>query len=148
MLETLINFVTVFLALSVATERLVELVKGMIPVLNGPSLIPKYEVWRQFVIHLMSLVAAAVVVSLSQDYIVSTLKPQITSPMSREQIAAFAILASGGSSFWNSILTYLLSLKNIKRQTEVAGQQAINDPVAMTETNLRAKLPGKMLKLA
>lgn len=124
MLESLTQFVTILLALSIAAERLVELVKGWFSSLNGTDLDADRERKRQLIIHGMSLAAAFVVVYLAQDYIISSLRLKNSSDKLLEQLPpglyiSFSILASGGSSMWNSILTYLLSLKNLKQQQVV-----------------------------
>lgn len=134
LLETLTSFVTVLLALSVASERLVELIKGMSPELTGQKPDPDVERKRQLKVHWMSLVASLIVVLLTQDYIVATLKLHPLDsqyfPLGYGQIAAFSILSSGGSSMWNSILTYLLSLKSLKQQDVTANQKLGNADLA------------------
>lgn len=142
MLETLTSFVTVLLALSVASERLVELVKGMFPSLNGQKPEADVERKRQLIIHWMSLGASFVVVFLAQDYIIETLHLGKSTdwsylPLGPGQFVVFSILSSGGSSVWNSILTYLLSLKNLKRQDAETSQKVGN-------TDLAKSLPSSM----
>ena len=127
MLETLTAFVTVLLALSVASERLVELIKGLSGDLTGKKVDASVERKRQLQIHYLSLLTSAIVVWLAQDYIVATLK---LSNWNIAQAATFTILASGGSSMWNSILSYLLSIKNLKQQDVVAGQKVGNSDLS------------------
>lgn len=131
MLDSLTNFVTVLLALSIASERLVELFKGMSSALTGPKPGTNAERWRQLKVHWMSLLASFVVVFLTQEYIIKALDlPRDTLfkelPLGPFLWVTFAILASGGSSMWNSILTYLLSLKNLKQQQVADTQKADN----------------------
>jgi hypothetical protein len=153
MLESLTQFVTVLLALSIASERLVELFKGMISGLNGARANPDAERMRQLGVHWMSLVASVVVVYLAQDYIISSLKLKSgelpLQHLSPGLIATFSILTSGGSSMWNSILTYLLSLKNLKQQqvTDNKGQQQQQKAVDNAKTgnaDLTVALPAAM----
>jgi hypothetical protein len=127
MLDTLISFVTVLLALSVASERLVELIKGFSSALTGQKSDAAVERRRQLTIHWLSLAASAVAVFLLQDYIVSTLKLK---ELGWLQGMAFTILSSGGSSMWNSILTYLLSLKTLKQQAVTAQQRVGNSDLS------------------
>jgi hypothetical protein len=127
MLETLTAFVTVLLALSVASERLVELIKGFSEHLTGKKVEAGVERKRQLQIHGLSLLTSAIVVWLSQDYIVATLK---LTNWNVPQATAFTILASGGSSMWNSILSYLLSIKNLKQQDVVTGEKVGNADLA------------------
>lgn len=134
MLDTLITFVTVMLALSVASERLVELVKGFSSDLTGKKPDPKVERERQLKVHWISVVASAAVVLLLQDYIASSLKLK---QLEWWHAIAFTLLASGGSSTWNSIISYLLSLKNIK-------QQAVADQQKAGNADLIKSLPASM----
>ncbi len=133
MLDNLSSFVSLLLALSIASERLVELVKGLIPQLNGPRPDPRQERLRQWTIHVLSVVASGVVVELCGGYITSTLKIS-DAQFGPLQHALFAILVSGGSSFWNSIATYLFSLKNLNQQNLATSQKAGN-------ADLHAMLP-------
>lgn len=135
MLETLTSFVTVLLAISVASERLVELIKGFFADLNGQKVDATVERRRQLMIHWLSLVASLVVVLLTKDYITTTLH---LNTWGNGETAAFAILASGGSSMWNSILSYLLSLKNLKQQDVTANQKVGNSDLTK---GLPATLP-------
>src|SRR5690348_15016203 len=125
MLETLTSLVTVLLALSVASERLVELVKGRIAWLDRQNPDPNKERDRQFAIHITSVVAAAIVVALSRDYIGTTLKLP-DGGLGIAQGTALAILASGGSSMWNSVLGYLYSIKNLKSEDVAVVQKKDN----------------------
>ena len=133
MLTNLSSFVSVLLALSIASERLVELVKGFIPPLTTPLPDPQAERRRQLLIHLMSVVAAGVVVCLCDGQIESALKID-AEKFGWPQHALFTILVSGGSSFWNSIATWLLSLKNLNQQDLATSRKAGN-------TDLQAALP-------
>lgn len=127
MLETLVTFATVMLALSVASERLVELFKGFSEDLTGKKLDAAIERKRQLKVHWLSLLTSAAVVFLLQDYIKSSLD---LPTMGAWEFIAFTILASGGSSTWNSIVSYLLSLKNIKQQTVNEEQKTGNADLA------------------
>lgn len=127
MLETLTAFVTVLLALSVTSERLVELIKGFSEDLTGKKVEAGVERKRQLQIHGLSLVTSAIAVWLAQDYIVATLK---LTNWNLSQATAFTILASGGSSMWNSILSYLLSIKSLKQQHLAADQKVGNADLA------------------
>jgi hypothetical protein len=124
MLDNLNSFVSVLLALSIASERLVELVKGLVSRLDGPRPDPREERLRQWIIHAMSVVASCIVVYLAQGQIASALK--MPGGLSFGVGLLLAILASGGSSFWNSILTWLLSLKNLNQQSLATSQKVGN----------------------
>lgn len=116
MLESFIALVSVLLTLSISAERLVELFKGRISWLNDANPDPAEERKRQFWLHLLSVLAGGFVVWLAGDYVAKAL--DMKDGLGWGQGAGLALLASGGSSMWNTVLTYLLSVKNMKRQEE------------------------------
>jgi hypothetical protein len=103
--------VSLLAALSVATERLVEIIKGSIPWLNKQASSADQEGWRQAVLHLLAAVAGIVTALLAR----SGIKGMVPAGYSDfPGILVLGLLASGGSGFWNSILTYLKAAKDVK----------------------------------
>jgi hypothetical protein len=133
MTPTQISSAVSFLAaLSVATERLVEIVKGSIPWLNQENKDPTKEGWRQAALHLLAAIAGIITTLLAAPAIQGTLPVQLST---YPGILALGLLASGGSGFWNSILTYVGAAKDIKKaQVPVAqvppGQPQVAAPQA------------------
>jgi hypothetical protein len=127
MLDSLISFITVLLALSIASERLVELIKGFFASLNGRKPDTDGERTRHLSVHWLSLVASVIVVVLMQDYICQSFN---LDSLGWLQGAALSILASGGSSMWNSILSYALNLKYQQQQTLTTKQSVGNADLA------------------
>lgn len=111
----LFTIVSVILALSVASERLVEIIKGWNTFLNTKSIDPTKENKRKTCIHILSLLSGCLTVFLAWNFLPTELTAGLT--ILQQLMAGFALglLASGGSSFWNSILTYMLGLKELKR---------------------------------
>lgn len=101
------DLVAVLGAISVATERIVEIAKGWVPALNReypPKTDPMIEARRRAYNQLAAL-AAALLVSI----VVAIWRPG--GPHSgwevlqaAGEVLALAVLASGGSGFWNAIL--------------------------------------------
>ncbi len=104
--------VSVLVALSVASERLVEIVKGMIRFLNEAHADgSNSERWRRVLLQLLSVVAGVGTALLAQPAIKDVL------PGLAENwwgILSLGLLASGGSGFWNAVLTYVLNVKDMK----------------------------------
>jgi membrane glycosyltransferase len=118
-MEKLTAVVSLLVALSVAAERLVEIVKGMIPRLNLEHADPKTEAWRRCCLQLMAILAGIVTVYLSRRAIPAGL-------VNLDDVAgvfALGLLASGGSGFWNSILTYVAKVKEVKEAEVVVKRQ-------------------------
>ncbi len=102
--------VAILVALSVASERLVEIIKGMIPFLaNKIEDNPAKERWRKVVLQVLAVGAGIFTAWLAKD-VINAAFPN----WGFQGIWALGLLASGGSGFWNSIAAYLLKVKDIK----------------------------------
>lgn len=115
--------VTLILALSVASERLVEIIKGFIPMLDKPNTTDeKAEARRRSYLQILAVVSGVLTAYLASDY----LPAEIATSASGKNwsIVGLGLLASGGSGFWNSILTYVTQLKDIKK-LEVAEKKKV-----------------------
>ena len=95
--------------LSVATERLVEIVKGMIPWLNSKNPDPVLEGRRQAALQILAGIAGIITTFLASQ-------TDAVSGITRNPLGLIVIglLASGGSGFWNSILDYVNNAKAAK----------------------------------
>jgi hypothetical protein len=122
-LTKLIAIAGVLASLSVASERFVEIVKGLFPWLNTDKTATanptpkdkKYEGWRRSAILLLAVVAGCLTSWLAWPAVSGALGEAdipVGSDSSR-WILSLGVLASGGSSFWNSVLTYLLGVKDV-----------------------------------
>ena len=111
-MENLWTMVTLLIALSVASERLVEIVKGVVPWLNERKDDTKLEGQRKAVIQAMAVLSGILTAWLVRPVIVNIVPQPWQSTLG---ILAIGLLASGGSGFWNAIMTYLLKVKDIRK---------------------------------
>lgn len=124
-MDTLLSFVTLLITLSIASERLVEIIKNAIPWLNNRNSDSKKEGWRRSILQAMAVIAGILTAYLTGPSL-GDLVPGIwkTTP----GLLALGLLVSGGSGLWNTVLSYLLNLKNIKaaqlKQLETSGVTA------------------------
>jgi hypothetical protein len=102
--------VTLVLALSIASERLVEILKGFFPWLDQKSSDSTAEGWRRAILQILAVVSGVLTAWLASGY----LPTEIVKPDEVWKIIGLGLLASGGSGFWNSILDYFTGLKDIK----------------------------------
>lgn len=109
-LENLSTIVAVLTALSVASERLVELIKGIIPLLNKTCDTPGWEGARKASIIFLSI-AISILTSFLSKTAIQNILPSFTSHW---HFVALGLLASGGSGLWNGINSYILELKNLR----------------------------------
>jgi hypothetical protein len=111
--------VTVLIALSVAVERAVEIVKGMVEWLDKPGETPREEGRRRAVLHLLAAVLGVGISWLAYP----VLESMVPEGKRLATTLALGLLASGGSGFWNSILGYVSSLKVLKAADAEAAKQ-------------------------
>jgi hypothetical protein len=110
-LATLSTIVTLLIALSVAAERLVEIIKGLIPFLSQQNSDAVKESWRQAALQAMA-VAAGIVTAL----LTAPMLPHIVPGLGNNLLVllALGLLVSGGSGFWHSIQDYVNALKEVQ----------------------------------
>jgi hypothetical protein len=108
---TLTTVVSLLIALSIASERLVEIVKGCFPALAQQNSDPKKEGLRRAILETLAVVAGIVTAFLARPMV----PQEIASATGTAGILVLGLLASGGSGFWNSILTYVAKVKDIKK---------------------------------
>jgi uncharacterized membrane-anchored protein len=97
----------------------------MFPFLSQQQPKPADESRRKLILQLLAFAAGCLAAWLAMPVVVETL-PKTMAAQHGSVILALGALASGGSGFWNTILTYLLNLKNLKRAEamQVEQQQA------------------------
>ncbi len=111
-LGELSTIVALLVALSVAAERLVEIIKNPISFLREEHKDdPRKEGFRKVALHLLAVVAGIVTALLARPAVEGVV-PGVLSSL--PGLIALGLLASGGSGFWNSVATYVLNVKNIK----------------------------------
>ena len=123
-MDTASTIVTLLITLSVASERLVEIVKGIFPFLNQQSQDPKMEGWRKAILQAMAVGAGIVTALLAQSMIADVVPAEWQSTTG---ILALGLLASGGSGLWNTILSYLLQVKDLKKLDVKAKMEGMKD---------------------
>ena len=105
--------VGLLIALSVASERLVEIIKGIVPSLNKENSDATKEGRRRAVLQVLAVLAGIVTAFLAKPTIPDGIIPATATGV--WPVLALGLLASGGSGFWNSVLTYVTKVKDIKK---------------------------------
>jgi hypothetical protein len=106
----LTTVISLLVALSIASERLVDIVKGVIPWLNQPRRRPAEEGWRKATLQVLAVIAGIITAWLAS----AAIPKGVGIPDDWTGTLALGLLASGGSGFWNSILTYVTKAKDLK----------------------------------
>jgi hypothetical protein len=100
-------------ALSVSSQRLVDIIKGFSKWLSEEKTDkPDQERWRKIVLQLLSIAASLFIVWMAQDALQTTLGKWLESNWN---FLALGLLGGGGSSFWDSFSKFVTEAKNIKK---------------------------------
>jgi hypothetical protein len=125
MLDNLTQFVTILLALSIASERVVEIVKNLSGFLRNKNPSPRLEGLRVAAVHMLAVVSGWLTAWLALPWL------RLQAPEVAGQgdglllVLGLGLLASGGSGLWNSVLDYLVGLKKVQQaQGDAAQAQA------------------------
>lgn len=152
--------VTILITLSIASERLVEIIKGFIPYLNAeipdvaipengiepiidPSKRLNQEARRKAIISILSVVCGIITAFLASPILAGIFKDLLSGSNCKLTslgentpcgfdltgngvllVIALGLLAAGGSKLWNSVLEYLLKIKDLKK-SEVLRSEAL-----------------------
>ncbi|MGI4887197.1 MAG: hypothetical protein ACRYFR_19755 [Janthinobacterium lividum] len=123
MLDKLSNLLAVLIALSVAAERLVEIVKNLVPYLRTTQTPANAEARRKLVLQLLAAAAGVATAFLAKELLPTPLQ-------NPRHLVLLGLLASGGSGFWTSILGYVNNVKDIKKTKAVGTRVAVAAAVA------------------
>ena len=119
-MNSLSQIVALLIILSVAAERLVEIIKNLLPSdwLSKENPNPQKEEWRKFSLQLLA-VGAGMLTAFLAKALGALPKIEGTAIQGIDTkifgLILLGLLASGGSGFWTSILTYVSKLKEIKK---------------------------------
>lgn len=127
-------YIGAILGLSVATERLVEIVKGFVPALSVAKTDPKEEERRKALIHVLSTVCGVITAFLSFGALPSAIRDHPILQSDHITALALGILASGGSGLWNSLLGYTNQAKELKKQEAKVARTTAVAPLASPAT--------------
>ena len=136
-LTNLSSIVTLLIALSVASERLVEIVKGFVLKLNKENPDPAQEGRRKAVLQILAVISGLFTAWLTKD--IAAIKA--ITPDTALAWIPLGLLASGGSGFWNSIQTYVAKAKDVKKAE--AESKKVDAETKKTEPAKTGTLPLK-----
>lgn len=126
-LETLEALATLVIALSAANERLVESLKALFApwlakeqTATGGIADPVKDRWRRLAVQILSVLCALVVASMiaaSQgETFGSAIQVGSGANERRFHVVLVALLTTGGSAFWNSIIDFARGAAKLKEQ--------------------------------
>lgn len=115
MIDNLSSILALFAAMSVAVERVVELIKGFVPFLANPW--SQHENIRRALIQLLTVFVGAIVASQMKGQLTNTLH---VSAVNWGVYMLVGLVASGGSGLWNHTLDIVRAVK-VNKELNAAG---------------------------
>ena len=102
--------------MSLSVERVVEIIKGMVPFLAEKYDDKKKERWRRVTLHFFAALVGTIIALLSQEQIQPLLEDIFKGPgIGIPGCIMLGLLASGGSGFWNQALSIVEEIKQTKK---------------------------------
>jgi hypothetical protein len=126
-------------AMSIAVERVVEVIKGIVPKLAQPWTGSR-ESWRRVLLQLISVAAGGVIASQIHTQIVAAV-PSLASSSDSGHWGVdvlFGLLASGGSGLWNHVLDITRAIKVDKELKNAEKSPETEKPAALAEVGAKA----------
>jgi hypothetical protein len=118
----IIKLISLILAVSIASDRLVTLIKTILPFLAAAPATGQPEKSIPGIIKKVLLMAIA----FGCGWLTASFLPQpITIGKIDIPVPVMGLLASGGSAFWTNVLGYVSGLKDLANQKAVQAKQAI-----------------------
>jgi len=114
-MEKLTIIVSPLIAVSIASERLVEIIKGFSPFLNKENVNEDHEDRRKSSLQILAVVSGIITSIIANSLMTDVIDGLFKDIPLTLTILAIGLLASGGSGFWNSILTYFPKNQRYKR---------------------------------
>lgn len=140
--------VAFLLTISLASERMVTILKTVFPALaeQGDPNSAWNQRWRPLIIQAVTFVfccaIAAMVEAPTNDWFTGsvTLAPDVEVP-----VLVVGLLASGGSAFWNNVLGYTKAVKDLKKELVDAAAKAKADKEAAIAAGKQVRVPGHIV---
>jgi hypothetical protein len=112
LLGTLMTFASLMAGISIAVERVVEMIKGAIPALNNAW--KTNDQVRAAIVQLIAAAVGAVIAALMPNQVKAALPQGINTSLTWSTYAVLGLIASGGSGAWNHVLDILAAIKTQK----------------------------------
>ena len=103
------RFAALLAGISVATERVVEIIKGAVPPLANAW--ARHDKVRAAILQLIAAVSGAVIAWQMPDHVKNTTPTGWGDQLHWQTYALIGLMASGGSGAWNHVLDILGALK-------------------------------------
>lgn len=150
--NVLVSFLASMIALSMGVERVVEIIKGMVPWLRTANPDRNKDSLRFLILQVMAAVVGGVIAGVTgpQNFL-----PWVKGDSGLwgwSSCILLGLMASGGSAFWNHALDIIGSIKDTKEQLEANGRgpspqslrvsslavpATLNQPAALPPTEAR-----------
>ncbi|HEY6305551.1 MAG TPA: hypothetical protein VI488_03710 [Candidatus Angelobacter sp.] len=121
LIGSLSTFAALMAGISIAVERVVEIIKGAVPPLSNTW--PKYDNVRAGILQLMAAATGAIIASQMPDQIKNSMPSGLGGQLSWQVYVVLGLMVSGGSGAWNHVLDILAAVKT--KQAALASQSSM-----------------------
>jgi len=131
MLDWLFALSTLLLALSLAIERLIAIIKTIFPRLEDEAKEKTLEEDkpRRLIVQALAFLCAWLTCAFIADKGFDLIGTVTIIPERRLPVPFVALLSCSGSAFWSSMLGYIKATKNIKQQALAQRKKEMQKPV-------------------
>ncbi len=138
-MQTLTGIVTLLVAISVAVERVTDLLKKMFHryFLDSDELpLSNEAAHRQAQLIALSVAVGTLIAALAQEQLKAVLRPNLANHTGWVMYVIVGLMASGGSEFWKNVLAIILELQLKKKWQMMAERAEARARIAMAEAQI------------
>lgn len=147
-MENIEIIVAFLLTISLASERMVTILKTVIPVLaeQGDPNSAWNQRWRPLIIQGFTFVFCCATAAMVQGPGTNWFTGSVTLVGDRGvPVLVVGLLASGGSAFWNNVLGYTKAVKDLKKEAVDTAANAKADLEAGIAAGKQVRVPGHIV---
>lgn len=113
----IVSIIALLGAMSLSVERVVEIIKGMVPFLAEEHKDKNKERYRRASIQVLAALVGMAIALVAQEQIQPLLSTMFKSPgmLGTPGAIILGLLASGGSGFWNQTMGIVEEIKKAKK---------------------------------
>jgi hypothetical protein len=124
-MDVLVSFLTSMLALSIGVERIVEILKAMIPWLRKEHANEAEAARRRYILQMLAASTGALTAAIigPHNFLPTVIKENEATPHVVMSCVLLGLMASGGSAVWNHMLDIVATIKATRERVVAEGDK-------------------------